>query len=107
MSFNEIYDEVEKLRGLLSAFQVCYPDTSVRIEPCVSKIDQVLGAPSDQTIHYLVEDLQDILKYFVEIENIAPELTKQLVDVRLMIHRLLGPVHPNEDAENNVKKDIH
>lgn len=107
MSFNEIYDEVEKLRGLLSAFQVCYPDTGVRIEPCVNKIDMVLGSPSDRTIYYLVEDLKNILTYFNEIEAIAPSLTKQLVDIRFMIQRLMGPVNPSDDSEDYVKKDFH
>ena len=90
-SFNEIYNEVEKLRGLITAFEVCYPDTSVRIQPCIEKIDKVLVQPSDQSIYYLVEDLQNILIYFGQVERISPDISKQLVDIRMMINRLLGP----------------
>ena len=93
-SFNEIYNEVEDLRGLLSAFAVCYPDTSVRIDPCIEKIDKVLTQPTDESIYYAVEDLQNILVYFGEIERISPDLSKQLVDIRLVISRLLGPLDP-------------
>ena len=93
-SFNEIYNEVEDLRGLLSAFAVCYPDTSVRIDPCIEKIDKVLTQPTDDTIYYVVEDLQNILVYFGEIERIAPDIGKQLVDIRQVISRLLGPLEP-------------
>jgi len=95
-SFNEIYNEVEQLRGLLTAFQVCYPDTEVRIRPCVEKIDRVLTEPTANSLYYAVEDLQNILVYFGEIEKIAPELNKQLVDIRFMINRLLGPTNPDE-----------
>ena len=97
-SFNEIYDEVEKLRGLITAFEVCYPDTSVRIQPCIEKIDKVLVQPSDQNIYYLTEDLQNILIFFGQVERIAPDISKQLVDIRMMINRLLGPTHPDEKA---------
>lgn len=97
-SFNEIYDEVEKLRGLITAFEVCYPDTSVRIQPCIEKIDKVLVQPSDQNIYYLTEDLQNILIYFGQVERIAPDISKQLVDIRMMINRLLGPTNPDEKA---------
>lgn len=97
-SFNEIYDEVEQLRGLLTAFKVVYPDTSVRIDPCIEKIDKVLVQPDDPSIYYLVEDLQNILVYFGEIERIAPELSRQLVDIRFMIGRLLGPIDPDRQS---------
>lgn len=95
-SFNEIYNEVESLRGLLSAFMVSYPDTSVRIEPAIEKIDRVLIAPSDESIYYAVEDIQNLLVYLGEVERIAPDLGKQMVDIRFMIHRLLGPTNPDE-----------
>ncbi len=93
-SFNEIYNEVEDLRGLLTAFSVCYPDTSVRVDPCIEKIDKVLTQPTYEAVYYAVEDLQNILVYFGEIERIAPEINKQLVDIREMISRLLGPTNP-------------
>lgn len=93
-SFNEIYDEVEDLRGLLSAFQVTYPDTGVRIEPCLEKLDKVLTQPTDEAIYYAVEDLQNFLVYLGEVERIAPELGKQMVDIRVLILRLLGPTVP-------------
>lgn len=95
-SFNEIYNEVEDLRGLLSAFMVSYPDTAVRIEPAIEKIDRVLTAPSDESIYYAVEDIQNLLVYLGEVERIAPDLGKQMGDIRLMIHRLLGPTNPDE-----------
>jgi len=95
-SFNEIYNEVEQLRGLVTAFEVCYPDTSVRIKPCVEKMDKVLVQPSEQSVYYLVEDLQNILVYFGHIEKMAPEIGKQLTDIRILIHRLLGPTNPDE-----------
>ena len=95
-SFNEIYDEVEKLRGLITAFGVCYPDTQVRTGPCVEKIDKVLVQPTDEAIYYLVEDLQNMLVYFGEVERISPEIRKQLTDIRIMINRLLGPTNPDD-----------
>lgn len=95
-SFNEIYSEVESLRGLLSAFMVSYPDTGVRIEPAIEKIDRVLAAPSDESVYYAVEDMQNLLVYLGEVERIAPELGKQMVDIRMMINRLLGPTNPEE-----------
>lgn len=95
-SFNEIYDEVEKLRGLLTAFKVVYPDTSVRIDPALEKIDKVLVQPTEESIYYVVEDMNNILVYFGQIERMAPELGKQLTDIRFMINRLLGPTNPDE-----------
>jgi len=95
-SFNEIYDEVEQLRGLITAFGVCYPDTQVRTEPCIEKIDRVLQSPSDQSVYYLVEDLQNFLVYLGEVVRIAPELNKQTTDLRMMINRLLGPTNPDD-----------
>ena len=97
-SFNEIYDEVEQLRGLLTAFKVVYPVTAVRIDPCLEKIDKVLVQPTDEAIYYVVEDLNNILVYFGEVERIDPSLKKQLTDIRMMIGRLLGPTHPDEKA---------
>lgn len=97
-SFNEIYDEVEDLRGLLTAFKVVYPDTSVRLDPAIEKIDKVLVQPTPESIYYVVEDMQNLLIYFGEIERMAPELNTQLGDIRELINRLLGPTNPESKA---------
>lgn len=90
--FAETYNEVEQLRGLLCAFEVVFPETGVRIRPCVAKIDMVLNSPNDQTIYYLVEDLQNLLVYFGEIEAIDKEMVKSTRDSKDLIMRLLGPI---------------
>jgi len=89
--FNEIYSEVEDLRGLLCAIKVNYPDTEVRVDPAIHKIDNVLNGPTEENIYYACEDIQDLRNYLNAISKLDKELEKNTKDAVLLIDRLLGP----------------
>lgn len=90
---DEIYGEVEKLRGMLTAIMVNKYQTRVRMEPALAVIDRVLKNPTDVAISNFIEDMEDLQIYFRDIQRISgdEELNKAINAPLRMIERLLGP----------------
>jgi len=90
---NEIYGEIETLRGMLTALMVNWPDLRPRMEPAISKVDAVLSNPSDQTIHFLIEDMLDMNEFFIDVLYMIQDehLDKNIRQTMSLTNRLLGP----------------
>ena len=90
---DEIYSEVEVLRGLLAALMVNWGQLKVRIEPAIAIVDRVLNNPTDNSIALFIEDMQDLDKYFRDIQVMSNDVyLNQSIDKTLeLIGRLMGP----------------
>lgn len=93
---SEIYSEVEALRGLFTALKVNYPDLVPRLEPAIAKTDAVLNNPTDQTIHYFIEDMLDMDIYFNDILSMLHKesdkhLITSITNTQELLGRLMGP----------------
>lgn len=88
---NNIYNEVDELRGRLSALMVNYPDTEVRLRPVVEVLDVLLVKPLPTVIDEAVDELQDLRMYFSDIQRKIPEMQRPFEQSLALINRLLGP----------------
>ncbi len=90
---DEIYSEVEKLRGMLTSIMVNKYQTKVRMEPALAVIDRVLRNPTQESIAVFVEDMEDLHLYLKDIQKISgdEELNKAINPPLRLIERLLGP----------------
>lgn len=94
---NEIYSEVETLRGMLTALKVNYPDLTPRVEPAIAKVDAVLNNPSDRTIHYFIEDMLELDNYFRDILGMLDKSDKYLIGSVMKTMELMNILMGSEE----------
>lgn len=85
------FNEVDELRGRLTAIMVKYPDTDVRLRPAIEVIDALLTKPTPAILQEAIEDLYDLRAYLGDIQNKFPEMQKPFSGALLLIDTLLGP----------------
>lgn len=78
------------------ALMVNYPDLTPRMEPAIARVDAVLNNPTDQTIHYLIEDMLELQIYFKDIISMLHKESDKHMIVSMekaleLVDLLLGP----------------
>ena len=92
---NEVYGEVETLRGLFTALMVNFPDLTPRLEPALAKVDAVLNNPTDQTIAFFIEVMLELDIYFRDVYAMLHKesdghLMKSIRGTMELIEKLMG-----------------
>jgi len=90
---SQIVSECEELIGRLSAIRVNFPDTEVRVKHTIFNLKKVLEKPpTAQQVAVMIDDLQDLRAYLVDILKMDPEyLRSHFVPCVEVIDLLLGP----------------
>lgn len=86
-----VYNELDELRGRLSALMVNYPDTGIRLRPSLDVLDVLLIKPLPGTLDETIDELIELRSYFQDIQKHYPEMKRPFEQSLVLIDRLLGP----------------
>lgn len=92
-------EEVEELRGRLTAFMVNYPDVENRVHKTVTLLSELLEAVKTGRncvglMQAVVEDLETLRVQIAYVYEKFPELRKTLTPIMELLGKLLEPVEP-------------
>jgi hypothetical protein len=88
---NDILGECDELAGRLTALRVNYPDTEVRVKHSIFQLRKLMDG-KQENMSSIVDDLQDLRQYLVDILKLdPPQLERDFRPCLELIDRLLGP----------------
>ena len=89
-------EEVEELRGRLTALYVCYPDVEGRVKPVTENLQQLLESqkfPEKYTpglMNFIVNDLSTLNIQLAACYEKFPELRKDVKPILELLGKLLS-----------------